>query len=67
MQVASVRKPTTGVLISESPLQEEFEEQQKREEQLKIKVMAGVNRTENNKIKFPTLGELEAWRKTIQL
>jgi len=64
MQVASVRKPTAGVLISESPTMEEFEEQMKKEEQSKVKVTAGAGRTENNKIKFPTLSQLEEWRRT---
>lgn len=67
MQVASVRKPTAGVLISESPTMEEFEEQLKREEKLEVKVTAGVNREEHNQSKFPQLSQLEAWRRTMKL
>lgn len=67
MQVASVRKPTAGVLISESPTMEEFEEQMKREEKSVVKVTAGVNRAEHNQSNYPTLSQLEAWRKTMKL
>lgn len=67
MQVASVRKPTAGVLISESPTMEEFEEQLKREEKSAVKVIAGVNRAEHNQSKFPQLSQLEAWRRTMKL
>jgi hypothetical protein len=70
MQVASVRKPTAGVLISESPTFEEFEEQQKRVEQIKENnIKSGIKKQEsiNNKENSPTLSKLEEWRKTMQL
>ena len=67
MQVASVRKPTAGVLISESPLPEEFEEKLKSKENLRVDVKLKVNRAELNQSKFPTLSQLEGWRKTMQL
>ncbi|MCX6762177.1 MAG: hypothetical protein NT093_00130, partial [Candidatus Moranbacteria bacterium] len=60
-------RASAGVLISESPTFEEFQEQVKKEEQSKVKVTVGVNRTENNKIKFPQLSQLEAWRRTMKL
>jgi phage terminase large subunit-like protein len=61
---------SAGVLISESPTFEEFEEQLKKEEQLRGKVIeSGVKKPENinPKQSFPTLKDLEAWRKTMQL
>jgi len=60
MQVANIRKPTAGILISESPTLEEFQEQQRKEG---LGIISGVNRTEDNKINFPTLSQLEEWRK----
>ena len=62
MQVANVRKPTAGVLISESPTLEEFMEQQKKAEKSEIRVMSGVNRTEHNQNNYPTLSQLEELR-----
>ncbi|MFZ2226484.1 MAG: terminase large subunit [Candidatus Moraniibacteriota bacterium] len=62
MQVASVRKPTAGILISESPTLEEFMEQQKKAEKSEVKVMSGVNRTEHNQNNYPTLSQLEELR-----
>ncbi|MHB8136356.1 MAG: terminase large subunit domain-containing protein [Anaerolineaceae bacterium] len=61
------KKPTAGVLISESPTFEEFQEQVKKEKQSKVKVTVGVNRTEHNQNKFPQLSQLEAWRRTMKL
>lgn len=56
---------SAGVLISESPTFEEFEEQLKREEQLKTKIIkSGEKKQEpiSPKQSFPTLRELEEWR-----
>ncbi len=65
MQVASVRKPTAGILISESPTMEEFMEQQKQE--TKQKESRQEKKSVTNKQSFPTLSELEPWRKTMKL
>jgi hypothetical protein len=55
---------SAGVLISESPTFEEFEEQLKKEEIAKVNE-AGLKKQEsiNTKQKFPTLRELEELRK----
>lgn len=54
---------SAGVLISESPTFEEFEEQLKKEERAKVNE-AGLKKQEsiNPKQKLPTLRELEEWR-----
>ncbi len=65
MQVASVRKPTAGILITESPTMEEFLEQQKQE--AKQKESRQEEKSVINKQQFPTLSELEPWRKTMKL
>ena len=65
MQVASVRKPTAGILISESPTMEEFLEQQKQE--AKLKESRQEEKSVTNEHEFPTLSELEPWRKTMKL
>lgn len=54
---------SAGVLISESPTFEEFEEQLKKEERVKVNE-AGLKKQESINIKqnFPTLRELEQWR-----
>jgi hypothetical protein len=65
MQVATVRKPTAGILISESPTMEEFLEQQKQE--TKQKESRQEEKSVTNEHKFPTLSELEPWRKTMKL
>jgi phage terminase large subunit-like protein len=63
MQVATLKKPVAGILITEAPTMEEFlEKEQSRKEVKKAKSVNKVNQ-EN----FPKLSELEAWRKTMSL
>lgn len=65
MYAVQDERGSAGVLISESPTFEEFEDQLKREEQLRVKVIeSGIKKPENihPKQSFPTLRELEAWR-----
>ena len=66
MQVASVKKPTAGVMFTESPTMEEFLVEQKEE----VKVTRQEEKRQEPIIidkPLPTLSELEAWRKTMKL
>jgi hypothetical protein len=70
MKVASVKKPTAGIIISESPNLEDFLDEQKRKEAEKLEVNSKEKNSKeliNIKQEFPKLSELEAWRKTIKL
>ena len=54
---------SAGVLISESPTFEEFEEQLKKEERVKVnEATLKSQESINTKQSFPTLRELEQWR-----
>jgi hypothetical protein len=64
MYAVQDERGSAGVLISESPTFEEFEEQLKKEERAKSNE-AGIKKEEsiNPKQKFPTLRELEELRR----
>lgn len=66
MQVADLRKPTAGVLFTESPTMEKYYEnlkaEQREKELIKIEVKSEVVII-NKESSYPTLSELEKWRK----
>lgn len=63
MQVANGKKPTAGILISESPTLEEFEEKKRKEEKEEVTVTARAGAERSIIHKYPTLRELSEWRK----
>ena len=65
MQIAGLRKPTAGVIFTESPTMEEFTAQQEGAEKLAISQEKEEEITINKLT--PTLSNLEAWRKTMKL
>lgn len=73
MQVAEVKKPTSGIIFTESPSFEEFEEEWAKGEKADPNIVKREAKKEDtggykeNHKKFLTLTELENWRKLIKM
>lgn len=70
MQAVQDEKSPIGVLFASSQTFEEFQEEQKQEERRAIEVKSGTRAEDNQELdkpkeNFPTLRELEGWRKKM--
>lgn len=62
-------KPIAGVLFTESPTMDEFQDRLKAEQRVKVEVKKEELKVKSEIINnpYPTLKEIEAWRKTMNL
>jgi|GEM_PF-973051 len=70
LQVADARKPIAGVMFTESPTMEQYHEKLREDARVRglVKEVAITEKVVTiNESPYPTLSELEPWRKTMRL